>query len=200
MNFLTAVFALRRRASLQAGETLLVLGAAGGLGSATVSVGAAYGARVLAVVSVPEKEATARRAGATDVIVGEDFRDAVLAATDGRGADVVADVVGGDATLQAVRSSAAEGRVLILGFTSGTIPSVAANRLLLRNVSLVGVGLGAFIPTEPEILTHTAAELMRLIGEGLRPVVGGSFPLEDGADALRALERRAAQGKIVLTF
>jgi NADPH2:quinone reductase len=99
-----------------------------------------------------------------------------------------------------VRSSAPEGRVLILGFTSGTIPAVAANRLLLRNVSLVGVGLGAFVPAEPDILTHTAAELLRLIGDGLRPVVGGTFPLEDGADALRALDRRAAQGKIVLTF
>jgi NADPH2:quinone reductase len=122
----------------------------------------------------------------------------VLALTDGRGVDVAADVVGGDETLQAVRSCAPEGRVLILGFTSGTIPAVAANRLLLRNVSVVGVGLGAFIPAQADILARTAEEVVRLVSEGLRPVVGATFPLSDGADALRALERRSAQGKLVL--
>ncbi|MDA0160331.1 NADPH:quinone oxidoreductase family protein [Solirubrobacter ginsenosidimutans] len=199
VNFLTAVFALGRRAALKEGETVLVLGAAGGLGSATVSVAKAYGARVLAVVSTEEKVATARSAGADEVIAGADWRDRILELTGGRGVDVAADVVGGGETLQAVRSTAPEGRVLILGFTSGEIPAVAANRLLLRNVSLVGVGLGAFIPTEPDILVRTAGEVVRLVGAGLRPIVGATFPLAQGADALRALAARTAQGKLVLT-
>jgi NADPH2:quinone reductase len=133
------------------------------------------------------------------VLVGEDWRDAVLAQTGGRGADVVADVVGGDATLQAVRSAAPEGRVLILGFTSGTIPAVAANRLLLRNVSLVGVGLGAFAAVDPPTMVETAQELTRLVDAGLRPLVCRTFPLADGAAALRELAARTALGKVVLT-
>jgi NADPH:quinone reductase len=200
VNFLTAIFALRRRGAVREGETVLVLGAAGGLGTATVAVAKAYGARVLAVVSTEAKVATATAAGADAVLVGEDWRDAVLAQTGGRGADVVADVVGGDATLQAVRSAGPEGRVLILGFTSGTIPAVAANRLLLRNVSLVGVGLGAFAALEPETIVETAQELTRLVDAGLRPLVGRTFPLADGAAALHELAARTALGKMVLTL
>jgi NADPH2:quinone reductase len=200
VNFLTAVFALRRRGAIRAGETILVLGAAGGLGTATVGVAKAYGARVLAVVSTGAKAPAAAAAGADTVLVGADWRDAVLELTGGRGADLVADVVGGDATLQAVRSTAPEGRVLILGFTSGTIPSIAANRLLLRNVSLVGVGLGAFVALEPQTMIETAGELMRLVDAGLRPLVGRTFPLADGAAALRELEGRTAVGKVVLTI
>jgi NADPH2:quinone reductase len=199
VNFLTAVFALGRRGRLAAGETVLVLGAAGGLGSACVAVSKAYGARVLAVVSTEAKVATARAAGADEVIAGAEWRDRVLELTGGRGVDVACDVVGGAETLQAVRSCAPEGRVLILGFTSGEIPSVAANRLLLRNVSVVGVGLGAFVPTEPDILARTAEEVGRLVAEGLRPIVGGTYPLERGADALRAMAARDALGKLVLT-
>jgi NADPH2:quinone reductase len=200
VNYLTAVFALGRRGGLRPGETVLVLGAAGGLGTATVAVAKALGARVLAVVSVREKAETASAAGADDVLVGSDWRDAVLARTGGRGADVVADIVGGDATLQAVRSAAPEGRVLVLGFTAGDIPAIATNRLLLRNVSLVGAGLGALVASVPDLLTETAAELARLVDAGLRPIVGGTFPLEQGAEALRRLENRTAQGKVVLTL
>jgi len=199
VNFLTAVFALGRRGKLQAGETVLVLGAAGGLGSATVTVARARGARVIAVVSTADKAATARAAGADETIVGEGWRDRVLELTDGRGVDLTADVVGGDATLQAVRSTAPEGRVLILGFTSGAIPAVAANRLLLRNVDLVGVGLGAFLPADPGVLAACATEVSALVEAGLRPIVGTTIPLADGADALRALADRTAQGKVVLT-
>jgi NADPH2:quinone reductase len=199
VNFLTAVFALQRRGGLLAGETVLVLGAAGGLGTATVAVAKALGARVIAVVSVPEKASTAEAGGADEVVVGADWRDAVLERTGGLGADLVADVVGGDETLQAVRTTAPEGRVLVLGFTSGEIPSVATNRLLLRNVSLVGVGLGALTMTVPHLIAETAAELARMIDHGLRPVVGGTVPLERGADAVRRLEDRSAQGKLVLT-
>ena len=159
----------------------------------------ALGARVVAVVSVAGKEATARAAGADEVVVGTDWREEALAHTGRRGADLVADVVGGAETLQAVRTTAPEGRVLVLGFTSGEIPSIATNRLLLRNVSLVGVGLGALAATVDDLLAETAAELTRLIDQGLRPVVGGTLPLERGAEALRRLEERTAQGKIVLT-
>jgi NADPH:quinone reductase len=200
VNFLTAVFALRRRGHLRDDETVLVLGAAGGLGTATVAVARALGARVLAVVSVPAKAETARAAGADEVIVGAGWRDQVLELTGGRGADVVADVVGGDETLQAVRAAAPEGRVLVLGFTSGTIPQLKTNRLLLRNVSLVGAGLGALAATVDDLIEQTAAELARLIDEGMRPLVGATFPLEEGAEAVRRLEDREAQGKLVLTL
>jgi NADPH2:quinone reductase len=199
VNFLTAVFALRRRGALQDGEDVLVLGAAGGLGSATVAVAKAMGARVIAAVSTEDKVATARAAGADEVVVGEPWRDAVLDLTGGRGAGLVADVVGGEQTLQAVRSTAPGGRVLVLGFTAGTIPEIATNRLLLRNVSLVGAGLGAFLPADPQILERCAADVLALVAAGLRPIVGATYPLERGADALRALADRSARGKLVLT-
>ena len=199
VNYLTALFGLRRRGALREGETVVVLGAAGGLGTATIGIAKASRARVIAVVSIDGKVATARDAGAGEVVVGEGWRDEVLALTGGRGAELVADVVGGEHTLQAVRTTAPEGRVLVLGFTAGAIPSIATNRLLLRNVSLVGVGLGALAATVPELLRETAAELGGLIDAGLRPVVGATVPLERGADAVRRLEQRTAQGKIVLT-
>jgi NADPH:quinone reductase len=199
-NFLTAIFALCRRGVVRAGETVVVLGAAGGLGSALVGVAAALGARAVAVVSTSGKGATARSAGAHEVVVGTDWRDAVLELTGGRGADVVADVVGGDQTLQAIRSTAPEGRVLLLGFASGEIPSVAGNRLLLRNVSVVGVGLGALVPHAPEVLPDAARRLAELVDAGLRPVIGATFPLADGARAFRLMEARGAEGKLVLTL
>jgi NADPH2:quinone reductase len=199
VNFLTALFALQRRGALRAGETVLVLGAAGGLGTATIAVAHSLGARVIAVVSVDEKAATAKAAGADEVVVGTGWREEVLELTRGRGVDVVADVVGGPETLTAVRTTAPEGRVLVLGFTAGEIPSIATNRLLLRNVSLVGAGLGALAATVPDLLSETAAELRRLLDAGLRPVVGATMPLEEGAEAIRRLEERTAQGKIVLT-
>lgn len=198
-NFLTAVFALRRRGALRPGETVLVLGAAGGLGTATTAVAKALGARTIAVVSTEGKAATARAAGADEIVVGDGWRDQVLALTDGRGADLVADVVGGGETLQAVRTTAPEGRVLVLGFTAGSIPSIATNRLLLCNVGLLGVGLGALAAVVDDLLAETAAALADFVDAGLRPVVGATIPLEHGADAVRRLEERTAQGKLVLT-
>jgi|HigsolmetaAR201D_1030396.scaffolds.fasta_scaffold01767_8 NADPH2:quinone reductase len=200
VNFLTAIFALGRRGQLREGETVVVIGAAGGLGSACVSVAKAYGARVIAIVSTDDKADTARAAGADEVVVGEEWRDSVLKLTDGRGANMVADVVGAGQTLQAVRSTAPEGRVLVLGFTGGSIPEIATNRLLLRNVSLVGVGLGALDATDPSTLPTTGAELTRLVEAGLRPVVGHVLPLAEGAEGLRILESRRAKGKVVLTM
>jgi NADPH2:quinone reductase len=197
---MTAVFALRVRDRLAEGETILVLGAAGGLGTATVAVAKRYGARVIASVSSAGKAETARRAGADEVVVGEDWRDEVLALTGGRGVDVVADIVGGELTLQAVRTCAPRGRVLILGFTTGSIASIGVNRLLLRNVSLVGAGLGALDDADPTTNPRVAELLAELLADGLRPLIGATFPLERGADALRELQNRTAQGKIVLTL
>lgn len=199
VNFLTAVFALGRRGGLEAGEKLAVLGAGGGLGTALVAVGAARGARILAVVSSEEKGEIARRAGAEKVAVGPDWRAAALAWTDGEGVDVVADVVGGDATLEAVRATRPEGRVLILGFASGTVPAIAANRLLLRNVGLLGVGLGALASRDPNLFRECSTELKQVLHTGLEPVVGEVFPLESGSDALRMIQDRSAGGKLVLS-
>jgi NADPH2:quinone reductase len=199
VNFLTAVFALRRRGRLQRGESVLVLGAAGGLGSALVGVATSLGARVLAVVSSEEKARTAGDAGADTVVVGEGWREEVLAQTGGRGVSLAADPVGGAATLEAIRSTRPEGRVLVLGFASGDVPHIAANRLLLRNVSLVGAGLGALVPFVPSLMRETADDVTRLVREGLRPVIGATFPLERGAEALRELQARTARGKLVLT-
>jgi NADPH2:quinone reductase len=200
-NFSTAIFAFQTRGKLQAGETVLVLGAGGGLGSACVSVAKAMGARVIANASTEEKGQIARDAGADEVVLGNEWRDQVLALTEGgNGVDVVADIVGGDETLQAVRSTAPEGRVIILGFTTGSIHEVKVNRLLLRNISVVGAGLGAFSETkDPEIMAECGAELNRLIDAGMRPIVGSVYPLEDGATALAQLDGRGALGKIVLT-
>lgn len=197
-NFLTAMFALRRRGQLVAGETIVVLGAAGGLGTALVGVARAVGARVIAVVSSAAKEATARAVGANHVVIGDAWAARVLELTDGRGADVVADVVGGDQTTEAVRATAPEGRVLVLGFASGSIPAVRGNRLLFSNVSLVGAGLGAFVAQAPSVLQETAGELAELVAAGLRPAIGATFTLANGAEAFRRLEARVAEGKLVL--
>jgi NADPH2:quinone reductase len=198
VNYLTAIFALVRRGGLLAGETVLVLGAAGGLGTALCGVAAALGARAIGVVSDAGKTATARTAGAESVIVGTDWRSEVLEQTEGRGANLVADVIGGDATLQAVRSTAPEGRVLVLGFAGGEIPAVSANRLLLRNVALVGAGLGALAQHEADLVVQIAKPLPGLVRAGLRPVIDRVLPLADGADGLRLLEDRAVRGKVVL--
>jgi NADPH:quinone reductase len=199
-NYSTAIFALGRRGHLQAGETVLVLGAGGGLGTAIAAVAKAFGARVIGVVSTERKADAARLAGADEVVLGGDWRDPVLELTDGRGVDLVADIVGGEQTLAATRATAPEGRVLILGFTGGEIHSVRVNRLLLHNISVVGVGLGAFSATDSTIWSTCGTELTGLIASGLRPVVGSTYRLEEGADALRQLDARKAIGKIVLTL
>jgi NADPH2:quinone reductase len=199
-NYSTAIFALRRRGHLQAGETVLILGAGGGLGTASAAVAKALGARVIGVVSTAQKADAARLAGAEEVVVGGDWREPVLELTGGRGVDVVADIVGGEQTLAAVRTTAPEGRVLILGFAGGEIHAVKVNRLLLRNISVVGVGLGAFSASESTIWSTCGTELTDLIASGLRPVIGSTYRLEEGAEALRQLDARKAIGKIVLTL
>lgn len=200
MNYLTVHFALTRRGQLRAGETVLVQGAGGGVGTAAVQLAAALGARVIAVTSTPAKAEAARAAGAHEVVPADDFRTAVQALTAGRGVDLVVDPVGGDRFTDSLRSLAPEGRLLVIGFTAGEIPTVKVNRLLLNNISVVGVGWGAFWVRDPGYLQQQWSELLPLLQAGsLDPVVGGSYPLERTGDALTELDERRATGKVVLT-
>ncbi|GII23390.1 NADPH:quinone oxidoreductase family protein [Planosporangium mesophilum] len=199
MNYLTMHFALTRRGRLRAGETVLVHGAAGGLGTAAVQLAKVYGAHVIAVVSTDPKTEVARAAGADEVILAEGFRDRVKQLTDGRGVDVVVDPVGGDRFTDSLRSLTREGRLLVLGFTGGEIPTVKVNRLLLNNISLLGVGWGAFWLAEPGYPREQWQELMPHIENGtLNPVLGSTYPLEDAAAAVTELDERRATGKVLL--
>lgn len=200
LNYHTAHVALHRRGGLRSGETVLVHGAGGGLGSAVVQVAAGAGARVLATASTADKRALASRCGATEAFdSSEDWVGAVRATTDGRGVDVVADVVGGDVFDRSIKILAPEGRLLVLGFTSGQIPEVKVNRLLLRNASVVGVGWGALLEVDPSLGEEVAADLERLHRAGyVGPVIDEERSLEEVPDALAALERRTAVGKIAV--
>lgn len=199
MNYLTVHFALTRRAGLRAGETVLIHGAAGGIGTAALQFAKALGARTIAVVSDPAKAGIARRAGADDVVATGGFRDAVKEVTQGRGVDVVVDPVGGERMTDSLRSLAPEGRLLVIGFTAGEIPSVKVNRLLLSNTSVVGVGWGAFWLADPGYLQQQWDELLPMLRAGqLDPVIGGVHPLEDVREALTAMDERRALGKVLL--
>lgn len=199
MNYLTVQFALGRRGRLRAGETVLVHGAAGGVGSAAVQLAKALGARVIAVVSSDAKRELAERAGADDVVLADGFLAAVKSLTGGRGVDVVLDPVGGDRFTDSLRSLAPEGRLLVVGFTAGEIPTVKVNRLLLNNVDVVGVGLGAFTMHEPGLLQNEWSRLAPHLEAGrLDPPIGHVYPLEEAARALGEMDARRAIGKIVL--
>lgn len=200
MNYLTVHFGLVRRGQLRRGETVLVHGAAGGVGTAAVQLATALGAEVIAVVSSEDKIATAKAAGAGEVVLADGFKDAVKGLTGGRGVDLVVDPVGGDRFTDSLRSLAREGRLLVIGFTGGEIPQVKVNRLLLNNISVVGVGWGAFWTTQPGYLQEQWADLLPLIEAGaLEPVLGASFPLEQAGRALAELDERRAAGKVLLT-
>jgi NADPH2:quinone reductase len=200
MNYHTAHFALKRRAGLRSGETVLVHGAAGGVGTAALQVAGALGARTIATVSSEEKERVAREAGAAEVVRSDgDWRGAVLDATGGRGADVVYDPVGGERFSGSLRCLAPEGRLVVIGFTEGAIPEVAVNRLLFRNVSVVGAAWGHFAFERPGYLREVGEDLERMVAAGhVRPIVGRRYPFERAADALRDLDERRAVGKLVL--
>lgn len=199
MNYLTVHFALARRGRLAAGETVLVHGAAGGVGTAAIQLAAAMGARVLAVVSSEDKAPTVRAAGAHEVVALEGFRDTVAALTAGRGVDVVVDPVGGDRFTDSLRCLAPEGRLLVVGFTAGEIPTVRVNRLLLNNLDVVGVGWGAFWLRRPDYLQEQWAQLLPLLRDGLlRPPVGTRLPLSAAAEALGEMDARRTLGKTVL--
>jgi len=200
MNYHTAYFALHRRGRLREGEVVLVHGAAGGVGTATIQVARAAGARVLAVTTGDEKAATAREAGADEVIdSAADWVAAVRERTAGRGADVVMDPVGGERFDQSLRAMAPEGRLLVVGFAGGTIPQLRVNRVLLRNVDVVGVNWGGFVGGAPDYLREAGDALAALAEAGaVRPIVGARYPLAEGARALHDLAERRALGKIVL--
>lgn len=195
VNHHAAHFALTQRARLEPGETVLVHGAGGGLGAACVQVAAALGAHVLAVASSPERREVAALAGAETVYGPEAWFDAVRAA--GR-VDVIVDPVGGERFEQSVRCLAREGRLVVVGFTSGQIPQAAANRLLLANAAVVGSGWREFLEHDRGLFTRTARALADLVERGMRPVIGGTYPLVEGARALHDLESRTARGKLVL--
>ncbi|WP_028660556.1 NADPH:quinone oxidoreductase family protein [Nocardioides insulae] len=196
-NYGTVYFALIERGNLAAGETVLVHGAAGGIGTAAIQVAKAYGAgRVIGVVSTEAKGEIALAAGADEVVLADGFLDSVGRAS----VDIVVDPVGGDRFTDSVRAMREQGRLLVIGFTGGSIPEVKVNRLLLNNVSVVGVGWGAFAMTKPgHLMKEWDAMLPHLSSGALAPVIGPSFPLEKASDALVCLEQRAATGKVVLT-
>ena len=194
MNYHTAHFALVRRAELRAGETLLVHGAGGGVGTAAIQVGKGLGARVVGVVSSDDKERVAREAGADEVVRSDgDWRKQAGPA------DVIFDPVGGSRFDESVRALATEGRLVVIGFTEGSIPSVAVNRLLFRNVSVVGAAWGAFAFERPEYVREVDEDLRRMVSAGhVRPLIGRRYPVEGVRDALEDLDGRRAVGKIVL--
>jgi NADPH2:quinone reductase len=199
-NDLTVYFALTVRGRLHEGETVLVHGAAGGIGTSALRLAPVLGAsRVIAVVSTDDKADIARAAGATDVVLADGFKDAIKELTGGRGVDLVVDPVGGDRFTDSLRSLAPGGRLLVIGFTGGEIPTVKVNRLLLNNVDVVGVGWGAWAGTHPGALTEQWAELEKLLASGkLPPPEPVVYPLDEAAAAIASLENRTAKGKVVL--
>lgn len=199
-NDLTVQFALRTRGRLTEGETVLVHGAAGGIGTSALRLAPAMGAsRTIGVVSTEEKAEIARAAGASDVVLADGFRDAVKELTGGRGVDIVVDPVGGDRFTDSLRSLAVGGRLLVIGFTGGEIPTVKVNRLLLNNVDVVGAGWGAWTFSHPGYLQEQWAELQPLLASGAVPAPQPEvYPLEQAAQAIASLENRSAKGKVVL--
>jgi NADPH2:quinone reductase len=199
LNSHTAYFALVTRGRLKAGETVLVHGAAGGVGTAALQVAKGLGARTIAVVSTDEKERVARDAGADEVVRSDGaWKDEAKALSDG-GVDLVLDPVGGDRFTDSLRSLAEGGRLVVVGFTGGSIPEVKVNRLLLNNTEVIGAGWGAYAMPKPALNREIGEALDALIADGfVRPVVGPRFPLERAAEALLTLEGRTAVGKVVL--
>ncbi len=201
MTYGTSYHALKDRAALKSGETLLVLGAAGGVGLAAVELGKALGARVIAAASSAEKLAVCKAHGADETIdySTEDLRERIKALTDGRGVDVVYDPVGGIYSEPALRSTAWRGRFLVVGFANGDIPSIPLNLALLKGCSIVGVFWGEFVRREPKANARDLAELVGLMRDGtIKPLISARYPLADAAKALDAVMERRVTGKVVL--
>ncbi len=197
----TSYHALKQRANLREGETLLVLGASGGVGLAAVEIGVAMGARVIAAASTDEKLQVATRAGAHDLINYGDgaLKEMVKELTGGAGADVIYDPVGGDLFDQATRAINWKGRLLVVGFASGSIPTYRVNLALLKGCAVIGVFWGEFARREPDLYAQNINELFQLHADGkLKPLLSEVFALEQCAEALTRLERREALGKVIL--
>lgn len=197
----TSYHGLKDRAALKAGETLLVLGAAGGVGLAAVELGKAMGARVIAAASSAEKLAVARDHGADELIdyAAEDLRARIKELTDGKGVDIVYDPVGGDLAIAAVKSMAWGGRHLIVGFAAGPVPAIPANLLLLKSASSMGVLWGASVNLDPVHHAANIAELLGWVAEGrLKPAVDAVYPLEKTAEAIEHVMGRRVRGKVIV--
>jgi NADPH2:quinone reductase len=199
LNYHTAYFALKLRGRLAEGETVLIHGAAGGVGTAAIQVAKGLGAKTIAVVSTDEKEAVARDAGADEVVRSDGAWKDQAKELSGGGVDLVLDPVGGDRFTDSLRSLAEGGRLVVVGFTGGSIPEVKVNRLLLNNTEVIGAGWGAYIMSKPEVNRQIGAALDELIEGGfIRPVIGQRYPLDAAADALKVIDGRGALGKVVL--
>jgi NADPH:quinone reductase len=201
MTYGTSYHALKDRAALKKDETLLVLGAAGGVGLAAVELGRALGARVIAAASTDEKLAVCREHGASETInyTTEDLRERIKALTDGKGVDVVYDPVGGGYSEPALRSLAWRGRFLVVGFANGEIPKIPLNLTLLKGSSIVGVFWGEFVRREPKANATDLMELVGMMQKGtIKPLISARYPLADAAKALNAVMARQVTGKVVL--
>ena len=197
----TSYYALTDRGQLKAGETLLVLGASGGVGLAAVEIGKALGAKVIACASSAEKLAVCREHGADETInyTTEDMRARVKEITKGKGIDVVYDPVGGDYSELALRDMAWGGRFLVIGFAAGPIPKISLNLALIKGCSIIGVWLGGMAKRDPVQRVAVAREMWKLYSEGkIKPHVWGTYPLAKAADALNAIAGRKVAGKVVL--
>lgn len=195
----TSHHALKQRAQLKPGETLVVLGAAGTTGLAAIQIGKIMGARVIAVASTPEKREIAKAAGADIALGYENLKDTLKEATGGKGVDVGYDPVGGDAFDVLARSMAWNGRLLVIGFTSGRIPQFPINLALVKGFSLVGVFWGTFTQKEPAAHEENMRELIAWLMQGkLKPVIEGTYPLAEARDVLARIHNRAVAGKLIL--
>ena len=200
LNYGTAVLALEMRGRMRVGETVLVHGAAGGTGTAAIQVANALGGSAIAVVSSEAKEAVARAAGARDVVRSDGpWKDQVLELTGGRGVDLVFDPVGGDRVLDTMRCLAPSGRWLVIGFVGGAIPEIALNRVLLRNIDVVGAYYGGWLGGHPDARGEIGRRVGELLLTGhLKPVVGSVHGLDNPGETIREMAERRAVGKVVL--
>jgi NADPH2:quinone reductase len=199
LNYHTAYFCLKLRGRIAADDWVLIHGAAGGVGTASIQVAKGLGARTIAVVSSDEKARVATEAGADHVVRSDGPWKDEAKEISGGGVDIVLDPVGGDRFTDSIRSLRTFGRVIVVGFTGGSIPEVKVNRLLLNNTEVVGAGWGAAAMSQPEINAVIADGVNALIGKGeIKPIVGASFPLEQAAAALKLIDSRGATGKVVL--
>jgi len=198
-NYHTAYFALSLRGRVAPGEQVLIQGAAGGVGTAALQVARGLGARTIAVVSSTEKERVARAAGAEEVVRSDGPWREQVQELSGGGVDVVLDPVGGDRFLDSLRALREGGRLVVVGFTGGSIPEVKVNRLLLRNTEVVGAGWGAYVMSKPAVNREIGDAVDAMVRDGfIAPIIGARFPLERVVEAFRTIDERRATGKVVL--